>query len=335
MIFTNEIKEEILNELVSDRSDKINFKINDFQKLDGADTETFSFNLLHEKEGKSLILRIYRGISDRAENEFKTLQMLHDANLSVPKPYTWKKHSQGLSRSYMIMEKIPGQIASEYLFSLNRDEEKFEILTSFIQELIKIHNFNWKDQFPDVRKPDIENNPYSFVEQVINYPKEMIIKHNVSELKPLIEWLEKNKEKTENLSLLHGDYHMNNVIATPEGKLVIIDWANIIAGDYRHDLGFAIVATSSGGENVLEHFKNLYQKISGREVKNIEYFMVLSILHNLLRCYSALTNPQITNENETTKKMFMNVYKNYTQYLVKIVKEISGIQLKTLEEAVS
>ncbi|OLS27099.1 MAG: Stress response kinase A [Candidatus Heimdallarchaeota archaeon LC_3] len=334
MIFTNEMKQEIINDLVSNKADKLNFKIDDFQKLQGADTETFSFNLINEKERTSLILRIYRDTTERAEREFKTLQKLHSANLSVPKPYTWKKHSQGFSRSYLIMEKIPGMIASDYLFQLKSDEEKFELIASFIQELVNLHSIKWKNQFPEVQKPDIKNNAYSFVEQIISFPKEMIIKYNVIELKPLIEWLEKNKEKTENLSLLHGDYHMNNVIATPEGKLVIIDWANLMVGDYRHDLGFAIVATSSAGEDVLEHFKNLYQKISGREVKNIYYFMVLSVLHNLLRCYSALTNPKITNENEITKNMFMNVYKNYTQYLVKIVKEITGIKLKTLEEAV-
>jgi aminoglycoside phosphotransferase (APT) family kinase protein len=334
MLITDEMKQEIINELVSNKPDRIKFKIDDFQKLQGADTETFGFNLLRKNERTSLILRVYRETTDRAEDEFKTLQKLHSASLSVPKPYTWKKHSREFSRSYLIMEKIPGLIATDHFWQLNTEKEKFKLISQFIQELVNLHKINWKSHFSNVGKPDIENNPYTFVEQVINFPKEMISKYNVTELKPLIEWLEENKEKTEDLVLLHGDYHMNNVIATPEGKLVIIDWADIKVGDYRLDLGFAIVTMSSAGEDLSLNFISLYEKFSKNKVKNIEYFMILSNLYNLLRCYSALTNPEITNENEITKNMFINVLRSYTQYVVDLVKKITGIELKALKKAI-
>ncbi|MHA1992389.1 MAG: phosphotransferase family protein [Candidatus Hodarchaeales archaeon] len=275
MIITDEMKQEIINELASNKSDITKFKIGDFKKLQGADTETFSFNLLHEEERTSLILRVFRETTDRAENEFNTLQKLHSADLSVPKPYTWRKHSPTFSRSYLIMEKIPGLIATDYFWQLNTEKEKFELISLFIEELANLHNIDWKHHFPNINKPDIENNPYAFVEQVISRPRELIIKYNVNELKPLIEWLEKNKEETENLALLHGDYHTNNVIATPEGKLVIIDWTDIKVGDYRLDLGFAIVTMSSGGGDLAINFISEYEKFSGMKVNNIDYFMIL------------------------------------------------------------
>lgn len=61
--------------------------------------------------------------------------------------------------------------------------------------------------------------------------------------------------------------------------------------------------------------------------------MILSILHNIVRCYSAIINPEITGETETTKKMFLVHYKNYVQYLVNITKEITGIYLTILDNA--
>jgi hypothetical protein len=100
-------------------------------------------------------------------------------------------------------------------------------------------------------------------------------------------------------------------------------------------LAFSIIASSSTGVDVTDSFTELYETLSGRKARNLEYFMILSILHNLLRCYSALTNPQITNENETTKNMFMITYKNYTQHLVRTVNTITGIQLPTLEKALT
>ena len=163
----------------------------------------------------------------------------------------------------------------------------------------------------------------------------MILENKITELIPLIDWLERNKVKSQKLSLLHGDYHGNNVIVTPNGKIVIIDWADIKLGDFRLDLGFAIAATSSAGENIQQNFVELYQSFSGDKISDIEYFIILSILHNLLRCYSALINPRITNETELTKSMFLVAYRTYTQYLVKITEAITGVHLKTLDNALA
>ena len=126
---------------------------------------------------------------------------------------------------------------------------------------------------------------------------------------------------------------MNNVMITPKKELVVIDWADIKLGDFRHDLAFAIVATSSAGNDVLDTFTKLYQEYSESQVTDIEYFMVLSVLHNILHCYSVLFHPHITGETKLTKKMFFNTYHTYTTYLTTIVKQITGIQLSALEKA--
>lgn len=335
MEISNEMKQELLSELKLIFPNQLNYKIDNFQRLHGADTETFGFRFIIQEKTIELILRLYRGITDRAEKEFNTIHSLYNAGLSVPKTYLWRKKSKTITRSYLIMEKIPGVLLSDYLFQIKSEQEKLDYFRLFIQEMVNIHNSDWSNYFPETKSLDLDEDPYLYVTQEIKFPKKMINKFNVVELKPLIEWLEKKKEKSEQLSLLHGDYHMNNVIITPERNLVVIDWANIRLGDFRHDLGFSIVATSSAGEDVTKSFTDLYHAISGIKVKKIEYFMILSILHNLLRCYSTLTNPQITNETEMTKNMFMITYRNYTQYLVKLVHAVTGIQLPTLEKALT
>ena len=330
-----EMEQELLDELVLLFPNQSKVKIDNVQKFDGADTETFGFRFVTDEKSLNLILRLYRGITDRAEREFVTISSLHDAGLSVPKAYFWRKKSKTVDRSYLIMEKIPGMILSDYLLKGEIEKDNFEYFNLFIQEMVNIHNVDWKKMFPKVKSQDLDEDPYYYVDKVIKFPKEMINKFNVDELMPVIEWLEDNKEKTEQLSLLHGDFHFNNVIITPENKLVVIDWADIRLGDFRHDLAFSIVATSSAAGDITASFIQYYESVSGRKVRNIEYFMILSIMHNLLRCYSALTNPQITNENEMTKNMFLITYKNYTQHLVKTVNTITGIQLPTLEKALT
>lgn len=335
MEINSELKQELLNELALIFPNQLDYKINNFQRLLGADTETFSFMLLTKNESLQLILRLYRGITDRAEVEFNTLLSLHTAGLSVPKPYFFKKKSKTVSRSYFVMEKIHGVLLSDYILENKSEEQMLGYFRLFIQEMVNIHTSDWRNLFPEIKPLDLGVDPYLYVDQTMRFPKEKIDQFNVVELEPLVEWLEKNKEKSEQLSLLHGDFHMNNVIITPERDLFVIDWADIRLGDFRHDLGFAIVATSSAGIDVDDTFIRLYETLSGIKVKNIEYFMILSILYNLLRCYSALTNQQITNENETTKNMLMITYRSYIQYLVRLVRKVTSIQLHTLEKALT
>ncbi|MFX0208144.1 MAG: phosphotransferase, partial [Candidatus Hodarchaeota archaeon] len=316
MEITKELKQELISELRLIFPNQKKYRLVNFQKLLGADTETFSFDLNLNNKALPLIFRVFRGISDRAENEFKTLKSLFNANISVPEPLLWNKTSPILSRSYLIMKKVPGVLLSDNYWQITSENEKSKLLSDFIQVLVDIHKFNWRNNFHYLQRPDLESNPYILVDNLISFPRKMIMENKIIELSHLIEWLEKNKVKSEKLSLLHGDYHMNNVIVTPNGKIVVIDWANIKLGDFRHDLGFAIVAASSSGEDASKKFIELYQSFSGEKVNDIEYFMILSVLFNLLRCYSALINPRITNETKFTKKMFLDTYQLYTRYLV-------------------
>lgn len=335
MEITKELEQELISELKVLFPNQKSYQLGNFQKLLGADTETFSFTLTLDNQVLPLIFRVYRDISDRAETEFNTLKSLFNAKLSVPEPLLWNKISPILSRSYLIMEKVPGVLLSDRYWELTSENEKNRLLRDFIRILVDIHRFNWRSSFRYLQKPDFESNPYILVENTMSFPRKMIMENKIIELSYLIEWLEKNKVASEKLSLLHGDYHMNNVIVTPTGKIVVIDWANKKLGDFRHDLGFAIVATSSSGEDASKRFVELYQSFSGEKIIDIEYFMILSVLHNLLRCYSAVINPRITNETELTKKMFFETYHRYTRYLVQITKKITGIYLKTLDNALA
>jgi aminoglycoside phosphotransferase (APT) family kinase protein len=337
MQINDDLKQEITENLKTVFPSSGEGRVNKFQKLLGADTETFSFSYSTNEGTIPLIFRLYRNVSDRAENEFKTLQALATAGISVPKPYLWKKTSHAVSRSFLIMEFISGELLSDYLLKTDSKTKRMDGFHRFIQEMVNIHRYDWASVFIDsssIAIPNIESNPFIYVDNLIKYPKEMIDIHDINDLKPLVYWLEINKIKTEKLSLLHGDYHMNNIIITPQKKLVVLDWADLKIGDFRHDLAFAIVATSSAGVDVMDIFTGLYQKCSNFKVINIEYYMILSILYNLLRCYSALINPQITGETETTKETFLTTYNAYTEYLTKIVKRIAGVSLPILEEAV-
>ena len=332
MKISEKFKQELIEELMKKFPGYKQYLVDDFEEHLGADTVTYSFTLHLDNEMKFLIVRIFRDITDNAKREFQILKNLLLAKVSVPEVYFLKVNSQTIDKSYYVMEEIPGMLFSDFFANVQSEEEKEHLMRIFIHELAKIHDINMESLDLDCVETPSENDSYIFVNRMLSVPSKLIKEYKISELELLLEWLEENKVKCDRLTLIHGDYHMNNVIVTPEGKLVVIDWGADKLGDYRLDLGFSIVATSSTGLDVKEKFTTFYREFTNQEVTNIEYFMILSILFNLVRMYSIITNFEITSETDTTKHMFMIEYKEYSKYLLSIVKEVTGIQLPTLEK---
>jgi thiamine kinase-like enzyme len=193
--------------------------------------------------------------------------------------------------------------------------------------MVEIHNTDWSKLFPDINNEAIKTDPFIFIYNTLSWPKKRLQGFNepeLDEIRQVISWLEENKVPTRDLSLIHGDYHPENILVNKKGEFIIIDWSNISVNDFRFDLAFAISTFNSA---LPTDFKpiltQLYQQISGKEVEEIEYFMVLASIHNLTRIYSMIINFEISNENDITKNALLNIHKNYTQYLASMVQEIT------------
>lgn len=79
----------------------------------------------------------------------------------------------------------------------------------------------------------------------------------------------------ENLCLIHGDAHLENMIDTGPGKIGIIDLADICRADFARDLGTFMqqleykVLTKTGDREMAEHLKKIFldSYISFRNIK--------------------------------------------------------------------
>jgi len=84
-------------------------------------------------------------------------------------------------------------------------------------------------------------------------------------------------------------------------------------------------------QNLASQFERFYEEISGKKVGNLRYFMILSSVHNLMRFYSGMNNPSITNETEDTMAFFKSV-SEYPLFLVKLVKDECNIDLSQVKD---
>ena len=298
----------------------------------GADTTIFEIGF--KNHSTRYVQRIFRPSTGIESSEFEyTIQKtMFENGLNVPETFLIKHPPNAWDRTYFIMKKIEGRGINDIL---ENNPEKFEeIAERFMLELHKIHSIN-PDLFPQIPRADIQKDPFAVITKTLRRAKATIEKFHeeLAELRLVVDWLEENKSNNpcEELVVIHSDYHPFNIIVEEDGTFQILDWTGINISDYRRDLGFSIIAISAGvGIDQVPKFQKIYEKISGKKVENLEYFMVLASVYNLMRFYSGMNNPSITNETEDTMAFFKSI-SDYPLFVVELVKRECGIDLKQIK----
>jgi aminoglycoside phosphotransferase (APT) family kinase protein len=325
-----ELRDDLVKEGVIPEDSEIQF----YEQLHGG-ADTTIYEIGFKENSHSFVQRIFRPMVSNAGAEFEyTVQRtLFENGINVPKTYFIKHSPNTYDRSYFVMDKIQGITITEALQrNPNRGDE---IMDMFIRNLYMIHSID-PGLFPQVPTLDIQENPFAAIDQSLRRPKREIASYpdDLKELSLLVDWLEKHKEENpcEELVVIHGDYHTFNLLIDKEDNLQILDWTGINISDYRRDLGFSTVAMSAGApENLSPLVTEKYEQVSGKKIKNLEYFMILSNVHNMMRFYSALNNSAITTDNEDTLQFFKSI-KEYPLFLTKLVREECGIELKLIQD---
>ena len=308
--------------------------LSNYRQLQGG-ADTTIFEISFKNHSKKFVQRIYRpGSSEKhVEFEYNVQKTLFENNVSVPETYLIKLTPNALERPYFVMEKIEGTSLAE-IFGNNPDQFE-QLLYKYLQELHKIHSVD-PSLFSQHTLYDIQKIPYAPIDACLTRRRTFFDKYpdDLQELRPVIDWLEKHKQNNpcEKLVVVHGDYHGQNIIVQENQDFKILDWSNADISDFRRDLGFATVATGSMvGEDLAPMIAGVYEEISGIKVENLNYFMILDNLFNMIRFYSGINNPRITNENEDTMNFFKSV-RSYPLYLVEVIKETCNIELNQIEE---
>ncbi len=311
-----------------------NSEINSYRQLQGG-ADTTIFEISFHNQSKKYIQRIFRpNVSTQsAKFEYSVQKTLFENGISVPQTYLMKLTPNTRERSYFIMEKIEGTILEQVLD--RNPEQLMQLIEKLLQELHKIHTIDPK-LLPQILSPDIQKNPFAVVDQLLKRRKSVIERFpkELNELKPVIDWLEKNKTNNpcKKLVVIHGDYHPLNIIVQEDQKFQILDWTGVNISDFRMDLGFPVVAISGLAKmNLAPMIANTYEKISGSKVENLSYFMILANTYNLIRFYSGINNPKITDETEDTMSFFKS-FKEYPLFLVELVKETCNIELHQIKD---
>jgi aminoglycoside phosphotransferase (APT) family kinase protein len=210
-------------------------------------------------------------VSIGLKEEFGLLRDVHAQGIEVPKPYWYG--DEGAGPPFYIIERIPGETIVRRLHRDSQYTEARKIMTDQLGRILaKIHRMPNHEKMGYLPHRHSRAHPPPLAE--VNF-YERVFRRFSPEPHPALElalrWLKQNAPRSNDRSLVHGDYRLGNVMFTREGVRSILDWELAHIGDPMEDVGYISVkawrfGNSSkpiGGIGEREAFRQAYADAGG------------------------------------------------------------------------
>lgn len=283
--FSNEIRNYISSNLDLDS----NFKFEQFK----VGRSNITFKIFDNSNSYVLRRPPFGNKLESAHNmqrEFRIITELSKNNLKVPKPILLCTDRKISKDDFYIMEYIEGEtIADNLIASHYSNSQKKKITESFISALVELHSFDLlESNLKDLGKHQ------DYVERQLNRWNKQFRSQKVREINDLdqaTKLLFDNIPSQQRVSIVHGDYRLDNVRINNNSVAAIVDWELCTLGDPLADLGTVIASwsndneidtpfiyspTLSGGFPSRKEIINLYEKKSLLNISEIEFYIRLS-----------------------------------------------------------
>ena len=283
--FNNQIRELIVKNIEIDK----NFQYEQFK----VGRSNITFKIFDDKNSYVLRRPPYGNKLESAHNmsrEYKIINELSKNNLKVPKPIFLYTEKDITEDDFYIMEYVEGKTISDNIEAkLLSSDEKQTISNSFIETIADIHNFDVvNSKLNDLGKHE------GYVERQLNRWTKQFEAQKVREIEDLdfaTEMLFQNIPKQQKISIVHGDYRLDNVRVNNGKVAAVVDWELCTIGDPLADLGTIIASWSNSKEKDTpfiysptlsdgflsrSELLEIYSNNSDLDLKNIEFYVRLS-----------------------------------------------------------
>jgi len=284
-------KSEFLTQLSAyyqEKSDFLEPEINLERVIDtGWESEIFIYTLTHgpqsARKSVKYALRLLIGADfPSAEGEYKTLARLHKAGYPVPQVFHLGKPGEVFERPFIIMQCIEGGQYAHWFPKTPQDD--LSPLRGFVALFRQLHMVDWRPLVSNPNEIDPPGLPYHHFDRQLAIFSEYFSKADLTSLEPVIGWLRDQREKTacERASIIHYDFHPDNILEDRDGKLYVVDWTSADISDYRFDLAWTLtLSLAYGGELRREMVMEEYERQMGEKIPALEVFEAAAIVRRI------------------------------------------------------
>jgi len=303
----------------------------------GWETQLFFFDLGYVKSGKNVcsrrVVRVYFGgnASRKVLKEFNIMGSLRSLGYPVPEVYEVETGDTFLGRPFLVMERVEGQdMLPEFLRTWKEDPGG--VLDPMMKLVVDLHSLDASRVFPLIHgKVDTPR----YIEGVLGGARRKAMNEGGHWLNPIINWLE---EGSTNVSfsepaVIHKDFHPGNIMIRGDGSPAVIDWGASTLGDPRDDLAWSMLLA---GSFIAPSLRGLilesYERISGGEITDIEYFEVLSALRRLVDFHVTFTSGAEGMGMRPGAAKMMRETSSHLHWVFEVVNSRTGITLPGIDE---
>ncbi|MCW3101043.1 MAG: phosphotransferase enzyme family [Chthonomonadaceae bacterium] len=306
-----------------------------------ADVFVFSLQPANDREEiQNSVLRLYAGeeTAQKAAREFAVMRRLHDVGYPVPAVHLVDHTTDSpFGRPFLIMERIPGVSMGSTYWSASEDQLPALQVTLF-QLMHRLHQLDPTTVLPESPQADLLA-PEAGLGSELSALTELVDRletHAPPSLHKVLAWLDSRRAtvSTERLSVVHGDFHPNNVLLRADGAAIVIDWSNVRLSDYRMDMAWTRIITLAHdrpdrGETELR----LYAQFAGNPIRDIAYFEVIACIRILTSVLISLRfgAARMGMRPEAATRMQHDVA--FTRYVAALLQSLTAMAMPDLEEA--
>lgn len=175
------------------------------------------------------------------DREFKVIAALHAQGFPVARAYALCMDDAVIGAAFYIMSMEEGRVFWNPTLPSLEPKERHAVFTSKIETLAKLHSYD-----PDkIGLGDFGKPGNYFARQVDRWTKQYRASETdlIPEMEKLIEWLPKTVPTQKRVSIVHGDYRIDNMIFHPTQPKVIavLDWELSTLGDPMADFAYLLM----------------------------------------------------------------------------------------------
>jgi aminoglycoside phosphotransferase (APT) family kinase protein len=170
------------------------------------------------------------------DREYRVITALHKQGFPVPRTFALCVEESVIGTMFYIMANVEGRIFWDYTMPDARREERRPTYVSLMQTMARLHSYD-----PDkIGLGDFGRPGNYFVRQLERWTKQYRASETtkIDEMERLIAWLPTTVPEQKRVSIVHGDYRLNNSITHPtEPRIIaVLDWELSTLGDPIGDL---------------------------------------------------------------------------------------------------
>jgi len=196
------------------------------------DTPSHSYVMRRKPLGKLL------PSAHAVDREFKVISALHPQGFPVAKPWALCVDNDVLGSFFYIMDNVEGRIFWNGTLPQATPQERRAIYEAEISTLANLHNHN-----PDaIGLSDFGKPGNYFSRQIDRWTKQYRASEtrHIDVVEKLIDWLPRTVPTQERVSVVHGDYRIDNMIfhANEPRVAAVLDWELSTLGDPLADFTY-------------------------------------------------------------------------------------------------